>query len=109
MSTAAELVQKEIKKNTLEPQNQEAYQKRYDSLTERFNTAKKNLTEVENGISRKELVRSSIQQFLDALRKQSEIVTEFDAAQFQTLVDVITVDSKDDIRVTFQNGMEIKV
>lgn len=60
MSTAAELVQKEIKKNTLEPQDQGAYQKRYDSLTERFNTAKKNLTEVE----KRDLQKESMQKFL---------------------------------------------
>lgn len=108
MNVAADLVQKEIRQNAVAPQDQEAYQKRYDSLTERFNTAKKNLTEVENEISRKELARSSIRQFLDTLRKQTDLVTEFDAAQFQSLVDFITVYSKDDIRVTFRNGMEIK-
>lgn len=108
MNVAADLVQKEIRQNAVAPQNQEAYQKRYDSLTERFNTAKKNLAEVENEISRKELTRSSIRQFLDILRKQTDLVTEFDAAQFQSLVDFITVYSKSDIRVTFRNGMEIK-
>lgn len=108
MNVAANLVQKEIRQNAVAPQNQEAYQKRYDSLTERFNTAKKNLAEVENEISRKELTRSSIRQFLDTLRKQTDLVTEFDAAQFQSLVDFITVYSKNDIRVTFRNGMEIK-
>ena len=41
MSAAAELVQKEIKKNALEPQDQAEYQKRYDALTKRFNTAKR--------------------------------------------------------------------
>nr|DAP80752.1 MAG TPA: RNA chaperone [Caudoviricetes sp.] len=35
-------------------------------------------------------------------------MTTFDAVQFQSLVDFITVNSKDDIRVTFKNGMEIK-
>ena len=109
MSTAAELVQKEIKKNALEPQDQAEYQKRYDTLTERFNAAKKSLADTETEISRKELARSSIRQFLDTLGKQKKLVTEFDAAQFQSLVDFITVYSKNDIRVTFRNGIEIKV
>ena len=52
---------------------------------------------------------SSIRQFLDTLEKQKSLVTEFDATQFQSLVDFITVYSKEDIRVTFRNGMEIKV
>lgn len=108
MSAAAELVQKEIKKNALEPQDQAEYQKRYGVLTERFNTAKKNLGEIEKEISRKELSRSSIRQFLNTLKNQKDLVTEFDAVQFQSLVDYITVYSKDDIRVMFKNGMEIK-
>lgn len=107
MNAAAHLVQKEIKKNALEPQDQQAYQKRYDALTERFNTAKQNLADTEAEISRKELARSSTRQFLDTLGKQKKLVTEFDAAQFHSLVDFITVYSKDDIRVTFRNGMEI--
>ena len=109
MNAAADLVQKEIKKNALEPQDQAEYQKRYDALTERFNIAKRNLADTEAEISRKELARSAIRQFLDTLEKQKSLVTEFDAAQFQSLVDFITVYSKDDIRVTFRNGMEIKV
>lgn len=108
MSTAAELVQKEIKKNALEPQNQAEYQKRYDTLTERFNAAKKSLADTEAEISRKELARSSIRQFLATLGKQKDLVTTFDAVQFQSLVDFITVYSKDDIRINFKNGMEIK-
>lgn len=108
MSTAAELVQKEIKKNALEPQNQTEYQKRYDTLTERFNAAKKSLADTEAEISRKELARSSIRQFLATLGKQKDLVTTFDAVQFQSLVDFITVYSKDDIRINFKNGMEIK-
>ena len=108
MSTASELVQKEIKKNALEPQDQAEYQKRYDTLTERFNAAKKSLADTEAEISRKELARSSIRQFLATLGKQKDLVTTFDAVQFQSLVDFITVYSKDDIRINFKNGMEIK-
>lgn len=108
MNASAELVQKEIRKNALEAQDQESYKKRYDALTCRFNTAKKNLGEIEKEISRKELSRSSIRQFLSTLKNQKDLVTEFDAVQFQSLVDYITVYSKDDIRVTFKNGMEIK-
>jgi site-specific DNA recombinase len=108
MNASAELVQKEIRKNALEAQDQESYKKRYDALTCRFNTAKKNLGEIEKEISRKELSRSSIRQFLNTLKNQKDLVTEFDAVQFQSLVDYITVYSKDDIRVMFKNGMEIK-
>jgi site-specific DNA recombinase len=107
-SAYTSIVQKEIKQNALAHQDQGEYKKQYVALAERFNTAKTNLSKVEKKISRKELSRSSIRQFLDTLRKQKDIVTAFDAVQFQSLVDFITVYSKDDIRVTFKNGMEIR-
>ena len=101
-------MQKEIKKNALELQDQAEYQKRYDALTKRFNTAKKNLADTEAEISRTGLARSSIRQFLATLGRQKDLVTKFDAVQFQSLVDFITVNSKDDIRVTFKNGRKSK-
>ena len=76
MNAAADLVQNEIKKNALEPQDQAKYQKRYDALTERFNTAKQNLADAEAEISRKKRACSSIRQFLDTLGKQKKLVTE---------------------------------
>lgn len=66
------------------------------------------LADTEAEINRKELARSAIRQFLDTLEKQKSLVTEFDAAQFQSLVDFIAVYSKENIQVTFRNGMEIK-
>lgn len=43
--------------------------------------------------------------FIKELRNQ-ELIKEFDARLWSSLVDFITVYSKDDIRVTFKNGIE---
>ena len=43
--------------------------------------------------------------FIKELRNQ-ELIKEFDARLWSCLVDFITVYSKDDIRVTFKNGIE---
>lgn len=45
--------------------------------------------------------------FIQELREQ-ELINEFDARLWGSLVDFITVYSKDDIRVTFKGGTEIK-
>ena len=45
--------------------------------------------------------------FIQELREQ-ELIKEFDARLWGSLVDFITVYSKDDIRVTFKDGTEIK-
>lgn len=46
--------------------------------------------------------------FIKKLRDQ-ESIQEFDERLWGSLVDFITVYSKDDIRVTFKDGTEIKV
>lgn len=95
--------------NTDELEKQKEYRKRYEAVAERFNMLKKQVDELSLEISEKHLTRLRIKQFLECLRKQKELVTEFDSKQFHSLVDFIIVYSKDDIRFTFRNGMEIKV
>lgn len=45
--------------------------------------------------------------FIQELREQ-ELIKELDARLWSSLVDFITVYSKDDIRVTFKDGTEIR-
>lgn len=45
--------------------------------------------------------------FIQEVREQ-ELIKEFDAWLWGSLVDFITVYSKDDIRVTFKDGTEIR-
>ncbi len=45
--------------------------------------------------------------FIQELREQ-ELIKELDARLWGSLVDFITVYSKDDIRVTFKDGTEIR-
>ncbi len=46
--------------------------------------------------------------FLGTLNKQESMVTDFSIELWYALVDYITVYSKDDVRFTFKNGVEIK-
>lgn len=108
MNAAADLAQKEIKKNSSALQDQEECRRRYEEIIDRFNALKRKVEAIELGISKKHLTRLRVQQFMECLKKQKDLVTEFDVKQFHSLVDFITVYSKDDIRVTFRNGMEIK-
>ena len=52
--------------------------------------------------------RDSISSFLKTLFRQKAVVSEFDDDLFNTVVDRVTVYTKDDVRFTFLNGMEIK-
>jgi hypothetical protein len=87
--------------------DQAEYQKRYGCLTERFDKAKARLEEVKEVISDKLMRQATIEAFLDEL-KRLDGVAEFQPALWYGLVDHMTVYSKDDVRVTFKDGTEIR-
>lgn len=63
---------------------------------------------MENAILEKQAHREMTEQFLAELSKH-DVVTEFDEELWLSLVDFVMVYSKEDISVTFKNGMEIKI
>ena len=109
VNTVAELIQKCIDENARVAQDQSEYQKRYDALVQRFETAKAKLDEAQAAISKIKAQRQMMENFMETLRSLPEQVELFDEGTWYALCDYITVYGKDDIKVTFQNGTEIKV
>ena len=109
VNTVAELIQKCIDENAHVAQDQSEYQKRYDALVQRFETAKAKLDEAQTAISKTKAQRQMMENFMETLRSLPEQVEIFDEGTWYALCDYITVYGKDDIRVTFQNGTEIPV
>ena len=93
LTIVSDLIEKCIYENAHVALDQTEYQKRYDSLTTRFNTAKARLEEIEA--------------FLDTLA-QADLMEKFDPALWCGLVDHVTIYTKDDVRFTFKDGQEIK-
>ena len=56
-----------------------------------------------------ESLRTLANAFLYTLRKQENLLTEFDEKLWCSLVDYATVYDKDDVRFTFKDGTKIKV
>ena len=52
---------------------------------------------------------SLLNSFSKELRKQENILTEFDEGLWESLVDFMTVHSKEDIKVTFKDGTTIRI
>lgn len=72
-------------------------------------TAKEKLDETQAAITKKKAQWQMMEHFIEELRSQPEPVETFDEGTWYALCDYITVYGKDDIRVTFHNGTEIKV
>ena len=105
----AGMIQQCIDENARIVLDQSEYQKRYDGLSERFDRVKGQMDAVTLAITEKLARREKIEMFLTELEQQDGTVTEFRERIWYSLVDYVTVFSKEDIHFTFKNGMEIKV
>jgi site-specific DNA recombinase len=108
MVVVSEMMQQSIYENARVALDQTEYQKHYDGLTERFGKAKARLEEVTAVISDKANRQATIEDFLRELQLLDGMITEFDPMLWVSLVNFVTVYSKDDVRVTFKDGTEIR-
>lgn len=107
MAVVSALIEKCIYENAHVALDQVEYQKRYDGLTARFDTAKARHEALDEAIRSKQSRRATIEACLATLA-EANLVDTFDTALWCGLVDFVTVHSTDDVRITFRNGMEIK-
>ena len=108
MNVVAELIEQCMAENARVALDQTEYQKKYDGLAGRFNRAKGRLSEVSQAITERQAKREKIGRFVSALEKRDGPLTEFNEDDWYSLVEYATVYSREDIRFTFKNGMEIK-
>ncbi len=104
-----DMVQNCISENARIAQDQTDYQKRYDELVSRYDAAKAKYDAVDKDIKERHAKSERLEKFVRVLRAQGQMVSEFDEGLWGTLVDFMTVYSKDDIRVTFKDGTEVHI
>ena len=83
------------------------YQKRFDDLSQRFDTAKQQHNEVSNRISDLKSRKSEMMDFLKLLKKQEDEVTVFSDGLWTGLLDYATVYADGRMTFTFKNGQTI--
>ncbi len=108
MTVLAEIMQKCVDENARVAQSQDEYRQRYEGLVGRFETVKHRFVEVGDLLSEKKARRDMVEAFIDSLRKQDGLISEFDERLWYGLVNYTTVYSEDDVRFTFKNGMIIQ-
>jgi len=109
LAVTTDLIQKCIDENASVAINQAEYQQRYDTLVARFNAAQSRIDALTKQITEAKARGQQIAGFIDELRKQDGIITEFDDGLWHGLVDYATVYSYKDVRFTFKDGTEINV
>lgn len=89
--------------------DQKEYEKRYAELSKRYETAKNRYSQLSEHISRKQIQREQFRLFITTLENTGEISETFDAGLWCSLVDYMTVKSKDNVVFTFKDGTEIEI
>ena len=107
LNLLAEKVQQLIAENARVAQNQDDYDRNYSELVSRYEAAKKQYDKTCEAIQYRKARSRQMDSFIKELREQ-KLIKAFDARLWGSLVDFITVYSKDDIQVTFKDGTEIR-
>jgi site-specific DNA recombinase len=107
LNLLADKVQQLIAENARVAQNQDDYDRNYNELVSRYETTKTEYDKTCEAIQYRKARSRQMDNFIQELREQ-ELIKGFDARLWGSLVDFITVYSKDDIRVTFKDGTEIR-
>ena len=102
------LIDQCIQQNARNAMDQDEYKKRYEALCTRHDGIQAQLDEIDAEMRQRKDRRATIQHFVDSLMKQPELITSFDPILWGTMVERVTVHSKEDIRFTFKNGTEIR-
>lgn len=107
LNMLADQVQQLIAENARVAQDQKEYGRKYNELVIRYEETKKKYDQVCAAMKRRTARSRQLESFIKDLQEQ-ELIKTFDERLWCSLVDFITVYSKEDIRVTFKDGTEIK-
>lgn len=108
IEVVAGMIQQAIGENAHFALSQEEYHARYNGLVDRFELAKARHAAVTKEITDKQTRLFTMNAFLDILRRQNNLLTEFDEKLWCSLVDYATVYGKGNVLFTFKDGTEIQ-
>lgn len=98
-----------IDENARQSRNSDDCKKRYQSLADRYETAKQRLADIQAEIQSKAARRTKILNFLDEIRKQDALLTEFNEPLWRRTVERVTVQSEREVVLEFKDGRQISI
>jgi hypothetical protein len=102
-----ELLRRCVDENAHNAMDQAEYQKRYDDLIERHETAKYKIVKLNETRAERAVKKERILEFLKVLTKNEMLITEFDKDLWNATVDSVTVHSDCKFGFVFKDGMTV--
>ena len=107
MELLSGMMEESIRQNATVALDQAEYQKRFDDLSQRFDTVKQQHSEVSDRISDLKSRKGEMMDFLKLLKKQEDEVTIFSDGLWTGLLDYAIVYADGRMTFTFKNGQTI--
>lgn len=105
----AELVKAAVKENASTALSQEAYLKKYEALTERYEKAAAELERLQALRTSRSQTDRKMALYIRTLKKQPEVMHNWDDTIWTVMIEKAIVHKDGQITFVFQNGTEIKV
>ncbi len=96
-----------VDRNARKAQNQELYQEQYDTLVTAYQEKQKELQEARSALEEQKSKRLSLDGFIQQLKKQRELISDFNQELWQTSVERLDIKEDKKISQTFKNGLRI--
>ena len=108
MGIVSELIRQVVSQNASAALDQAEYNRKYDSLTERFHKAADRVKEIDVECARRKGQRREIETFRDAVLAIDQPVTVFSTELRNATIDRMTVNLDGSVKMAFRNGGTVK-
>lgn len=109
MGIVSELIRQVVSQNASAAIDQAEYNRKYDSLAERFHKAADRVKEIDAECARRKGQRRKIETFRDAVLANDHPVTVFSTELWNATIDRMTVNLDGSVKVAFRKGIEMTV
>jgi hypothetical protein len=109
VEVVAELTRKAVEENARAALDQDDYNARRDALLARHAAANARLAEIEAELQQRRMKRANITRFLQILKKQENLVDDFDEELWYLTVDRVEVFEDGLLRVVFRDGAGVDI
>jgi hypothetical protein len=106
---AGELIRKGVEENARAALDQADYNARRDALLDRFKAAEARLAEIDAERGQRRMKQANINRFMQILKKQENLVTEFEEELWYITVDKVLVHADKRLSIVFRDGAAVDV
>jgi DNA invertase Pin-like site-specific DNA recombinase len=102
-------IEKLVESNSTIIQNPDEFNKEYNNLSAKYFALQEKLEKTQAILSDKNSRKLQIDRFLETIKTQDDLITDFSPEMFTSLIDIVEVFSKKKIKIHFKNGEEVVV